>query len=147
LARGTTGATASCLPKPSRANLDKWEPARDRRSAGALDLWHGRQTRAHDDLEIAIPRSYFADVRKAFTGFEFFTASNGTLSAEPPTIDQHQNWVLDPIARVWRVDIFLEPGDESTWIYRRNPSLQLPRAQPPSSCCCSKRKRRDRRTS
>jgi len=95
----------------------------------ALDLWHGRQTRAHHDLEIAIPRSYFAEVRRAFTGFEFFTASNGTLSAEPPSADQHQNWVLDPIARVWRVDIFLEPGDDTTWIYRRDPTLRLPRAR------------------
>jgi hypothetical protein len=145
---GSSPATAprarySCSVTPPPAD-DAWLPWSPRevadRLAGitapwcvvggwALDLWHGHQTRAHNDLEIAIPRSHFADVRNAFIGFEFFTASNGRLSAEPPTADQHQNWVLDPVARVWCVDIFLEPGDDTTWIYRRDPSLQLPRAQ------------------
>jgi Aminoglycoside-2''-adenylyltransferase len=95
----------------------------------ALDLWHGRQTRAHEDIEIAIPRLRLAEARRTLPDHEFWTASNGTLAATPPTADQHQNWVLDPIASVWRVDIFLEPGDDATWIYRRDESLQLPRAE------------------
>ena len=95
----------------------------------ALDLWHGRQTRPHEDLEIAIPRPRLAEARHTLADFEFWTASNGALSKTPPTPEQHQNWVLDPIANVWRVDIFLEPGDDTTWIYRRDESLRLPRAQ------------------
>jgi hypothetical protein len=36
-------------------------------------------------------------------------------------------WVLDPIARAWRTDIFLEPGGAATWVYRRNETLALTR--------------------
>jgi hypothetical protein len=32
----------------------------------------------------------------------------------------------DDPAGVWRTDVFLEPGDDETWICRRDPRLRLP---------------------
>lgn len=98
----------------------------------ALDLWHGRETRRHEDLELAVPRSQFGALRAALAAFELFTAGDGALvplphDQEPPT-GRHQTWVLDPLAREWRTDIFLEPGDATTWIYRRDESFALPRS-------------------
>jgi hypothetical protein len=97
----------------------------------ALDLWLGHETRVHEDLEIAVPRSSFAEIREAFGAFELFTAGDGELvylprDQEPPA-NRHQAWVLDPVACQWRTDIFLETGDDLTWIYRRDGSLALPR--------------------
>ncbi len=43
----------------------------------------------------------------------------------PP--DKHQNWVLDVDENVWRMDVMLEPGDEATWVYRRDESVRAPR--------------------
>ena len=99
----------------------------------ALDLWLGHATRDHEDLELAIPRAQFAAIRAAFAAFELFTAGDGELvhlprDREPPP-HRHQTWVLDPIAREWRTDVFLKPGDATTWIYRRDESLTLPRDQ------------------
>ena len=97
----------------------------------ALDLWLGRETRPHGDLEIAVPRASFGAIRNVFAAYELFTAGDGELvhlphGTEPPG-HRHQTWVLDPIARKWRTDVFLEPGDASTWVYRRDVLLCLPR--------------------
>lgn len=37
----------------------------------ALDLFRGRQTRAHGDIEIAIPAAGFPEVRNRFPGYVF----------------------------------------------------------------------------
>ena len=98
----------------------------------AIDLFLGRETRAHEDLEIAVPRAEFAAVRAHLTGFALHAVGDGEVRAlgpaEPPPPDKHQNWVLDPRANAWRVDVMLEPGDADTWVYRRDESIRAPRA-------------------
>lgn len=37
--------------------------------------------------------------------------------------------MLDEDAGKWRVDVMTEPGDISTWVYRRDPRITAPRAQ------------------
>jgi len=99
----------------------------------AIDLFLGAVTRAHGDLEVAIPRTAFRRVREHLARFDFYVVGDGetrllAAGAEPPA-DKHQNWVVDPVENVWRVDVMLEPGDASTWVYRRDPSIRAPRAQ------------------
>jgi len=98
----------------------------------AIDLFLGRETRAHEDLEIAVPRAEFAAIRARLTGFALHAVGDGEVRAlgpdEPPPPDRHQNWVLDPRANAWRVDVMLEPGDADTWVYRRDESIRAPRA-------------------
>src|ERR1700743_545650 len=51
----------------------------------ALDLWHGRMTREHEDIEIAMPRRHFATVRAALAGLELFVAGNSEVTYLPPS--------------------------------------------------------------
>jgi hypothetical protein len=99
----------------------------------ALDLWLRQQTRPHHDLEIAVLRRDFAPLRAHLTCFKCFVAAGGSVSALPahssPGPLQHQIWVLDEPAKAWRIDIFLEPGDNQTWIFRRDEALRRPRSQ------------------
>ncbi len=99
----------------------------------AIDLWLGRETRMHDDLEIAILRKDFAAVRARLNGYVLHAVGDGEVrklapdAATPP--DKHQNWVLDPVANAWRMDVMLEPGDADTWVFRRNETIHAPRTR------------------
>lgn len=93
----------------------------------ALDLWHGAQTREHDDLEFTVLREHNGIFREALKGLEFYTAGSGVVTplphgAEPP-IDIAQIWCLEKAERRWRVDMMIEPGTELTWICKRDPQI------------------------
>ena len=98
----------------------------------AIDLFLGEQTRAHDDLEIAVLRADFRTVRQALRSFELFVVGDGEVRAllpgALPPDGKHQNWVLDADRYVWRMDVMLEPGDTDTWIFRRDQSIHASRA-------------------
>ena len=99
----------------------------------AIDLFLGGETRAHGDLEIAIARADFARIRERLAGFAFHVVGDGEVCALAPDAlpppDKHQNWVLDPHANAWRMDVMLEPGDADTWVFRRDESIQAPRTR------------------
>lgn len=99
----------------------------------ALDLWRGRQTRAHGDLEIAILRAQFEVFRARLKGLDCFAAGSGKVTALPaaaePPLDKHQVWLLEWPTGVWRLDMFLEPGDIETWVCRRDETIRRPRAE------------------
>ena len=80
----------------------------------AIDLFLGQETREHEDLEIAVPRAGFADVTAALSEFELHA------------VNDHQNWVRDPAADAWRLDVFAEPSDGDTWVCRRDERIRLP---------------------
>ncbi|MGA0604218.1 nucleotidyltransferase domain-containing protein [Caulobacter sp. KR2-114] len=101
----------------------------------ALDLWLGRQTRPHGDLEITVPEGGFAEVRARLEGglgLALFAIDEGQVIALPPgdapPPGTHQTWVMDPATRGWRLDVFREPGDDETWVYRRTGQFSAPRA-------------------
>jgi hypothetical protein len=98
----------------------------------AIDLFVGKQTREHEDLEIAVLREHFSNVRRVLRAYAFHAVGDGEVrrlaeDAEPPR-DKHQNWVLDVAADAWRVDVMLEPGDPATWVFRRDPAIRARRA-------------------
>lgn len=99
----------------------------------ALDLWRGEQTRFHEDIEIAVPRSTFPVIRNRLSKYKLFSVGDGQVHALPPgsapPLDKHQNWVLDKKARAWRLDIFLEPGDPEIWVFRRNENIRFARSR------------------
>ena len=99
----------------------------------ALDLWHGKQTRPHDDLEIAILRPHFAIFRAQLSSFKCFIVNAGKVSAlapgATPGVHEHQIWILEESAAAWRMDILLEPGDGDTWVFRRDEAIRRPRSQ------------------
>jgi ribosomal protein S18 acetylase RimI-like enzyme len=94
----------------------------------AVDLHLGRPTRPHSDIEVAIPAEQFERFRRYFDGFDLYEAGDGRVrrlvASEPPTY--HQVWVSEPAVPAWRMDTFLEPGDERTWVSHRDPSVTMP---------------------
>ncbi len=93
-----------------------------------LDLFRGRQTRTHGDIEIAIPAGSFAEVRSRFPGMAFDAAGCG-LIWEDATSDQvaaiYQTWLRDPATGNYVLDVFREPHDGDTWICRRDESIRF----------------------
>ncbi len=98
----------------------------------ALDLWHGRLTRQHGDLEFATLPEGIGDCRARLGDLDHFVARDGTLTYLPhgarPPDDLTQIWMADMRARRWRVDMMVERGTEGTWRYKRDPTFCLPRA-------------------
>jgi hypothetical protein len=97
----------------------------------AIDLHLGRQTRPHSDLEVAIPNGLFPRFRRELTAFDLYEALDGGVRKLGPEEfpQDHQVWALDPLVRKWRMDTFLEPGDERTWVSHRDERLTLPMAE------------------
>lgn len=100
----------------------------------AIDLYLGRETREHSDLEIAIPRAEFPRLRPWLEDEHTLCAIRagriyrmGPLDVPPPH-PYHQVWLLDEAAGAYRMDVFLEPGDAGTWISHRDPRIRVPYA-------------------
>jgi hypothetical protein len=127
--------------EPSLALWDAWDPAEVARrlahvdatwyvTAGwALDLGHGRQTREHEDVEIAVPDEAFGAVRAALDGFEMWVIGGGRAHPVTPATlaAHHQTWVREPATGAWRLDVMREPWEGDTWVFRRDPRIRLPR--------------------
>lgn len=95
----------------------------------AIDLWLGRNTRAHGDVEIAAPRNDFVSLRRAFEPrYQLYAAGDGeTLALDIDEIlpsSRHQCWIADPDSGNWYLDLMLEPGDSETWVFRRDERIQ-----------------------
>lgn len=64
----------------------------------AVDLFHGEQTRAHHDLEAAVPAAHFALLPPLFPELDFWVpAGEGVLvplTAESLAGDSHQTWAF-----------------------------------------------------
>ncbi|MGY5774777.1 nucleotidyltransferase domain-containing protein [Rhizobium sp. LEGMi135b] len=98
----------------------------------ALDLWHGRQTREHEDLEFAVLREDIARARSLLGELVFFSVVDGQIDylplSVPPAAHVAQLWGADPQQGCWRVDMMPERGTPATWIYKRDPSLAMARS-------------------
>jgi hypothetical protein len=151
--------------------VDRWNPWRPKQLASglqalevpwavaagwAIDLFAGRESRAHDDLEIVVARASFGAVRAALPELTWFGA--GALAGEPGRVwpvddapaELHQTWGWDSRNECWRVDVFREPWEEDTWVCRRDPSIRRSVAEGSSTtrtafptwrqrlCCCSR---------
>ena len=127
--------------EPDLALWDAWHPAEvARRLAGvdatwyvtagwALDLHHGRQTREHEDVEIAVPEHAFEAVRGALDELELWVIGGGLAHpVTPETLAaHHQTWVREPETGAWKLDVMREPWEGDTWVFRRDPRIRLPR--------------------
>ncbi|MEU6663472.1 hypothetical protein [Streptomyces sp. NPDC046821] len=95
----------------------------------ALDLFRGAQTRAHGDIEIAIPAASFPEVRHRFPGYIFDAVGSRRIweDATPEELaGVHQTWLRDPDNGNYLLDVFREPHDGDTWICRRDERIRLP---------------------
>lgn len=127
--------------------LDAWRPWSPQQAAAmlegaqvpwcvvggwAIDLFLGRETRTHGDIEVAVPRPFFVQVRAALEGaYALHAVGDGEIwrlkPGDPFPDGKHQCWVLEESAGRWRLDIMQEPGDADRWVCRRDESIGAPR--------------------
>jgi hypothetical protein len=126
-----------------RAPWDPWHPPEvaERLSAvdvpwcvaagWAIDLHRGVTSRAHEDIEIAIPSAGFSEIRRALSDFEFKVVGSGHIwPLESGAFDvMHQTWVRDRRTGMYHLDVFREPHDGATWVFRRDETVRRPYAE------------------
>lgn len=92
----------------------------------AIDLFIGRQTRAHEDIEIAILRRDQAELRRWMRGWELWyvpAAGKGLArwsDGERLAPDQHEIWSRQEGHAEWQLEVLLEEADGDRWTYRRD---------------------------
>jgi hypothetical protein len=140
-------ATAAGAFEPDLSLWDAWRPEEVAAllagvqapwcvAAGwAIDLFLGEERRVHADLEIAVPRERFSEIAERLAELELFIPDGGLtdpglvwpFAQAPKALDGHQQtWVREPATGRWRLDVFREPSDGDTWIYRRDERIRLP---------------------
>ena len=95
----------------------------------AIDLFLGRRTREHHDIEVAVGPRGFEAARSALEGHELFVVGDGLAwpLSERMLARHYQTWVRDPGTDTWRLDLFREPWEGDTWVFRHRIRLPLPR--------------------
>jgi hypothetical protein len=132
-------------PVPDQDAWEAWSPAELFRRLGslsrpwcvvggwALDLWHGKKTREHEDLEFTILRADLGIFRRELNDMEFYTVNDGVLELlaadREPAMEIFQIWCFDRAALRWRVDMMIEPGTDESWVYKREPQISRPRTE------------------
>ncbi len=92
----------------------------------ALDLFLGRQTRAHNDIEIAIFRGEEQKLRTHLRGWEHFIAEKGSFipwEKEPLPDWAHELWSREKGRQTWQLEILIEERKGPRWTYRRDPDV------------------------
>lgn len=100
----------------------------------ALDLFLGRQTREHGDIDVLALRRDQLAVQAQLGGWDLHAADPpGTLRPwlshewlEPPI---HDIWCRPAAAAPWALQLMLAEADAERWIFRRDPSIGGPLAQ------------------
>lgn len=124
---------------PATPDLPKWEPLTTQQVAEllrgvdfpwwiaggwALDLFAGRQTRAHNDIEIAVFRADVEKIRARLAGWELSVAENGTFTAwtagAPLPASAHELWCRERGHDAWQLEILVEEREGDRWVYRRD---------------------------
>lgn len=96
----------------------------------ALDLFLGKVTRAHNDLDIGIARKDAAMVTAALSGWEMFEARDGVLSllalGDAPRAEVNSLWCRRTNAGQWELELMLDVTDRESWVFRRDPRITCP---------------------
>ncbi len=129
---------------PATGSFEDWDPWTPRQLADRLagldvpwcvtagwgiDLFLGRQTREHEDLEVAIPDTAFPVVRDRLADVEFVVAGEGLWELSAASLAAHfQTWGRDSRG-AFVVDLFRDVHDGDTWICKRETSIRRPYAE------------------
>jgi hypothetical protein len=94
----------------------------------ALDLFLGKQSRAHKVLDIGILRRDAPDVVAELSGFEFFEAKDGRLFRLEgmPRATVNSLWGRPFGSQQWVLELLLDEADQGEWIFRRDRNIRYP---------------------
>ena len=95
----------------------------------AIDLFVGRATRYHGDIEIAIP----ADRSPRSPGrYRDSSGMSWVMDGSGPTrllsVGSARHGSVSPRSGLFLLDVFRESHDGATWTFRRDPAIMLPYA-------------------
>ncbi len=99
----------------------------------SIDLFLGRQTRKHADVEVGVLRRDQCALFAALEHFEIHLARDGTLTEL--TADQrnsglaqpnHGFWCRPRGRAAWVLEILLNEGEDGDWIFRREAAIRRP---------------------
>jgi hypothetical protein len=95
----------------------------------ALDLFVGRETRAHSDIDTAVLRRDVQGLAPLRATWDVCIVRDGRLTpwdGGELSEEHHQFWVRRPGAEAWAFEILLEMTDAADWVYRRDARIRRP---------------------
>ncbi len=95
----------------------------------ALDLFLGRTTRPHADLDVVVLRDDQERLRRHFADWELHVAHGGTLTpwqGERLELPLHCLWARVDADAPWELELLLMESDGERWVFRRDPRITLP---------------------
>lgn len=100
-------------------------------SGWALDLFLGRVTRVHHDIDVVVPRTAIWPLKHYLNalGWRFVLPLDGRLEPWPPESRREPDIQLHAHKDGAIIDVLLTEMDGETWHYRRDPRITCPAAQ------------------
>lgn len=96
----------------------------------ALDLFLGRTTRPHADVELGVFRQDQSRLHSHFSGWAFTVSVNGRREAwqpgDPLKLPVHEIHAYSPDEPPRSIEFLLNERDAVNWVFRRNPAIVLP---------------------
>lgn len=96
-----------------------------------IDLFIGRKTREHGDIDVAVLRRDELGLRPLLDAWDVCIAHDGSLTpwdGGELAEEQHQFWVRRRGAKAWAFEILLEQTEGDELLYRRDPRVRAPLA-------------------
>jgi hypothetical protein len=95
-----------------------------------LDMFLGRKTREHADIDVELLRADQLAIEAHLRGWELYLASDGVLApwvaGEPAPPDVGDIWCRPAGAAAWALQLMLNPGTPEHWASKRNPMVTRP---------------------
>ena len=100
----------------------------------AIDLFIGRQTRPHQDIEVAILRRDAPALHEWLAHWQLWYVPavgqclRSWLSGEPLPTEAHEIWARRTTDGPWELEVLIEEADADRWFYRRDARRSRPLA-------------------
>ena len=99
----------------------------------AIDLFLGRETRRHADVEVGVLRRDQCALYEKLADFEIHAARSGTLTELTPEVRRegcalvdHGFWCRPRGTKSWTLELLLEESDGEDWLFRRDARIRRP---------------------
>jgi len=98
----------------------------------ALDLFLGRVTREHDDIEIGLLRSDQLAIQTYLNGWQFSKIINKQSRIEPWLLGEilelpnHEAYAENPTHHPPKLEILLNEATQTDWLFRKNLAITRP---------------------